>query len=305
MPTHRLHVIFATAVALGCIGCGGETPERDTSSLAITVADVGLLTPESVLYDATADVYLVSNINGAPLTQDGNGFIARLSPDGALLDLTWIDGAQEGVELDAPKGMAIRGDSLFVADIDVVRIFDRRDGSLAGAWPVEGATFLNDMAVAGDGTIYVTDSGLRAGSEGFEPTGTDAVYRFDADGTAVPLVSGEELGAPNGIATHEGQIVVATFGSGRVLQIEGESGTINELPAPPAGSLDGIVVLPDGSYLVSSWEGEAVYSFAGDTGFETVVDSVPAPADIGYDSVRHRVLIPLFNDNRVEIRALP
>jgi streptogramin lyase len=303
MPTHRTHVIVAAA--LGCIGCGGETPERDTASLAITVADVGLLTPESVLHDATADVYLVSNINGAPLTKDGNGFIARLSPDGAVLDLTWIDGAQEGVELDAPKGMAIRGDSLFVADIDVVRMFDRRDGSPAGTWPVERATFLNDVAVGPDGTIYVTDSGLRAGPEGFEPTGTDAVYRFDADGAAVPLVSGEGLGAPNGIATHEGQIVVATFGSGRLLLVDAASGSINELPAPPAGSLDGIVVLPDGSYLVSSWEGESVYSFAGDTGFETAVDSVPAPADIGYDAMRHRVLIPLFNDNRVEIRALP
>jgi hypothetical protein len=302
----RLVPPAALAVLLIGGGCGGDRPEKDTApAAAVSVAGVGLRTPESVLHDAVADVYLVANINGGPLAKDGNGFISRLSPDGAVLALTWIDGAAEDVTLHAPKGMAIRGDSLFVADIDVIRIFDRQSGVPIGAWPVEGATFLNDITVAADGTIYATDSGYRMGASGLEPSGTDAVIRFAPDGTPVPLVSGSGLGGPNGILAHGGRIIVVTMGSGRLLLVEDESGTISGLPAPPAGSLDGIVVTREGDYLVSSWEGEAVYAFAGGVTYEIAVDSVPAPADIGYDAGRHRVLIPLFHADRVEIRAVP
>lgn len=306
MSERRLPRLAVLAVLLGGIGCGGERTDGEaTAAAAITVADVGFQTPESVLHDQTADVYLVSNINGAPLAKDGNGFVTRLSPEGNVLELAWIDGAAEGVTLNAPKGMAIRGDSLFITDIDVLRIFDRVSGAAAGSWPVEDATFLNDVTVAADGTIYATDSGFRTGADGLEPSGTDAVIRFAADGTAERLVSGSGLGGPNGIVTHQGRIVIVTMRTGRLLLVEDESGTISGLPAPPTGQLDGIVVTQSGDYLVSSWEGEAVYAFTGAVTYDVVVDSVPAPADIGYDAARDRVLIPLFNADRVEIRALP
>jgi sugar lactone lactonase YvrE len=306
MAGHRLTRIAILAAPLLGVSCGGERTDQDsTPATAVTVADVGLRTPESVLHDPTADVYLVSNINGAPLAKDGNGFITRLAPDGSVLDLAWIDGAAEDVTLNAPKGMAIRGDSLFVTDIDVLRIFDRVSGAPLDGWRVDGATFLNDVTVAADGTIYATDSGFRPGSGGLEPSGTDAVIRFTADGSAERLVSGPGLGGPNGIVTHEGRIVIVTFGTGRLLLVEDESGTISGLPAPPAGQLDGIVVTRDGDYLVSSWEGEVVYAFSGGVSYDVVVDSVPAPADIGYDGARRRILIPLFYADRVEIRTLP
>ena len=76
-------------------------------------------------------MYLVANINGGPSDKDGNGFISRISPEGEVIALKWIDGAAESVTpftLNAPKGMALTGDRLFVADIDVVRVFDRERG---------------------------------------------------------------------------------------------------------------------------------------------------------------------------------
>src|SRR5690606_21634879 len=91
-------------------------------------------------------------------------------------------GGQNGVTLHAPKGMAIKGDTLFVADIDTVRMFHRETGAVLGARGVPGATFLNDIAVGPDGTVYVSDSGLRGGAQGLESAGTDAVYRFGPDG---------------------------------------------------------------------------------------------------------------------------
>lgn len=297
----------AAALALAVAACaepetGGEAGEDAGAAppggvAELTVAEAGLQTPESVLHDADADVYLVSNINGAPLEKDDNGFISRLSPGGEVSELRWIDGAAEDVTLSAPKGMAIRGDSLFVTDIDVVRIFDRGTGEPLGEWPVEGAVFLNDPAVGPDGTLYVTDTGGEAVEQA-------AVYGFDDDGTPTAIAQGAELNGPNGITVDEEGITVVTFGANQVYRLDraGERTPVAELPA---GGLDGVVELADGSLLVSSWEGEAVYRVSPDGGQPaTLVDGIPSPADLGYDAQRDRVLIPVFTENRIEMRPV-
>lgn len=270
------------------------------------VKDAGFQTPESVLHDAVADVYLVSNINGSPLAKDDNGFISRLAPNGEVLTLKWIDGSSEAVTLHAPKGMALKGDTLFVADIDEVRLFDRTNGNPLGSRPIPGSTFLNDVAVGPDGTVYVTDSGFRAGAQGFEPSGSDAVYRFDAAGKPLPLVRDTSLGRPNGLVVDDSVITVVTFGRAEIYRLDPATGKrLETLPSAPAGQLDGVVRLADGSLLVSSWECRCVYQVHAGGHYLPAVDSVPAPADIGFDTGRNRVLIPLFNDHQVLARKLP
>jgi len=285
------------------VGCAGERRAAPPPAAQVTIRAVGLQTPESVLYDHVGDVYLVSNINGSPLEKDDNGFLSRISPDGTVLALKWIDGATADVTLNAPKGMGIKGDTLLVADIDAVRLFHRVTGAPLGAREIAGASFLNDVAVGPDGSVYVTDSGLQASPQGFAPSGSDAVYRFDATGRAVPVARDTSLGRPNGVLADEIGLVVVTFGSGEVYQLNPASGARTPLPKPPAGSLDGVVRLADGSLLVSSWEAKAVYRLAAGGAWTVAVDSVEAPADIGYDSKRQRVLIPLFTGN--EVRAEP
>jgi sugar lactone lactonase YvrE len=248
---------------------------------------------------------LVSNINGRPLAKDGNGFITRIAPDGTVRDLKWIDGETPGVTLHAPKGLTIRGDTLFVADIDAVRLFDRRTGESVGTWNVPGSTFLNDVTVGRRGKIYVTDTGLRASAEGLAPSGSDAVVQFDEAGTPERLVSGDALGGPNGIVVDsDGRIVIVTFGSGQVTLVNAESGQISGLPAPENGVLDGVALAPDGSYLISSWDGRAVYRMGPGGQYSVEVSDVDAPADISIDRTRRRLLIPLFRENRLEIRPL-
>ena len=293
-------VIGVTLALSACIGGGGDAG----GSGPITVSGVGFATPESVLHDWSADVYLVSNINGSPLAKDGNGFISRLAPDGSVTELKWIDGAEDGVTLHAPKGMALRRDTLFVTDIDVVRLFDRATGAPIGNWPVQGSTFLNDVAVGPDGAVYVTDSGLRAGPDGFVRSGTDAVYKSTPEGELVALVSGDALGGPNGIVVDGGRVMFVTFGTGRVHLVQRETGTISGLPSPPAGQLDGVVKVTEGQFLISSWEGQAVYRLGGGGLYTTEVDSVEAPADIGLDARRGRVLIPLFMADEVLIHPV-
>ena len=315
-PNPALPLALAALLALGC-GEAEDPPESadvraDTPSAqaqpaaepnAVTVADVGFQTPESVLHDEVADVYLVSNINGAPLDRDDNGFISRVTPDGEVEELRWIDGAAESIPLSAPKGMGIHGDTLFVTDIDSVRAFHRTSGDYLGARGVPGATFLNDIAVGPDGTLYVSDTGMNAE---FSSTGTDAVYRFQA-GEPVVVVEGSELAGPNGLAVMDDRVVLVSFGAPQVRTVSAMGGEASVLAELPGASLDGVVVLEDGSMLVSSWETSTVYHVpASADGGEAmaVVEDVPSPADIGWDGRRNRVLIPIFQENRLVIRAI-
>lgn len=312
--TDRFRSLAPLALTLFALACGDGERNADLDGGADTApaapADPagGLTitgdfqTPESVLHDPAADVYLVSNIQGAPLEKDGNGFISRVAPDGTVQQLKWIDGAADGVRLSAPKGMAIIGDSLFVSDIDTVRIFHRETGQPLGQWGVQDATFLNDLASSG-GRLYVTDTGMRMGAEGFEPAGTDAVYRFDSNGSPTSLASGDALSAPNGIVADGPGMVVATFGADQLIRIDanGQSSSIATLPA---GQLDGLERLQDGSFLVSSWAGSAVYRVRPGGDAQVVAEGVEAPADIGWDARRSRVLIPLFNGNQVVVREV-
>src|SRR5688572_19107722 len=53
-------------------------PAAAPADAPITITE-GLATPESVLHDPDADIYLVANINGSPLEADDNGYIAKVS----------------------------------------------------------------------------------------------------------------------------------------------------------------------------------------------------------------------------------
>ena len=74
--------------------------------------------PESVLPDAKSGMLYISLINVGPWDADGKGGIARLNSDGTGYDSSWITG------LNAPKGMAISRNRLYVADISEVVVID-------------------------------------------------------------------------------------------------------------------------------------------------------------------------------------
>lgn len=282
------------------IDTGAAVAPDAVPAAPMTVADVGLQTPESVLYDDRADMYLVSNINGEPLGRTGNGFITRLRPNGEVEQLKWIDGERDDVTLHAPKGMAFRGDTLFVADIDSVRAFHRSTGAALGAMGVAGASFLNDVAVGPDG-VYVTDTGVDAS---FAPTGTDAIHHFGAGGVATAVATGAQLARPNGIVVDGASIIMVPFGSNAITRVPLDGSAPSQIATLPGGQLDGLIRLDDGTLLVSSWEGSAVYRVSADGQVSTVVENVQSPADLGWDSRRQRLLIPLFMGNSIEIHEV-
>ncbi|MCK5478713.1 MAG: hypothetical protein KAI44_07340 [Methylococcales bacterium] len=263
----------------------------------IVVADVGFATPESVEYNAVEDVYLVTNINGGSLAADGNGFISKLKPDGRVIDLKWIDGKKEGVTLNAPKGAAIVGKNLFVTDINQVHVFRLSDGQQKKSITITGSTFLNGITPGAGDYVYVTDSGF---SEGLVPSGTDAIYKVRVNGQYEAIVKDKDMGGPNGIWDDNGRLLVVTFGSGKMISID-RSGKQTALLPPPHGELDGLVKLEEGRFLLSSWGGSAIYAMNKDNTFTVFADSLDAPADLGIDTKRKRLLIPLFKQNKVVI----
>lgn len=268
--------------------------------------DAGFDTPECVLHDPDADVYLVSNVHGAPLAKDGNGYIARVRPDGSM-ERHWIRGGANGVTLHAPKGMAIAGELLWVADIDVVRAFDRRSGAPVREVPIPGASFLNDVSADPEGVVYCTDSGLDAA---FAPTGTDAIWRVTGDGAPAVVVKGPELGQPNGlVARGGGDLYVVSWRDGTFFQID-RRGTRLELGRAPAAMLDGLVRVESRdpalapAWYATSWAGKCIYRFDVRGGVTRLPRELDQPADLGHDRERGRLLVPLFGANRIELLPL-
>jgi hypothetical protein len=257
----------------------------------------GFQTPESMLHDVATDTYLVANINGNPFAKDGNGFISKISPDGTISNLKWIDGAAKGVTLHAPKGMGIHDGILYVTDIDHVRKFDAKTGAPKGAIHMHSASFLNDIAVGPDGTIYVSDSGL---APGFKPSGTDAIYAIDSSGTVRAIAKNKDLGKPNGLWVDKDGVWVVSFGSGEIYRI-GADGKKAEAVKLPKGSLDGIVALGNGDVLITSWAAKGIYRGKKGGPFTLMFTGLEAPADPGLDRKRGRLLVPLFNKNELHI----
>ena len=106
------------------------------------------------------------------------------------------------------------------------------------------------------------------------------------------------MGAPNGLWDNGNGLQVVTFNSGRMIHIT-PSGKQKIFPTPPSGGLDGLVKLDDGRFLFSSWGGSAIYALNEDNTYSLFADALDAPADLGVDSKRNRLLIPLFKQNAV------
>src|SRR6266699_2366237 len=199
---------LADSIAAAVTTTRVEPPPPAAPGATRVIAVAGFSTPESVLLDSAQDIYFVSNINGSPTAKDNNGFISRVRPDGAIENLKFIEGGRAGVTLNAPKGLAVAGDTLWVADIDVVRAFNARTGAPIDSVKFDsasagggGAVFLNDVTVASTGAIYVTDTGIRFDDVGnvLHP-GPDRVFRIGPDRAVTVAVRGDTLGRPNGLA---------------------------------------------------------------------------------------------------------
>ena len=258
---------------------------------------VGLRNPESVRYDSTQDVFFISNMSGFGSLKDGDGYIVRLSAGDLKRPSIFIRGGSGGVILDAPKGMAISGDTLWVADIDKLRGFDRTSGaSLATIdFAPQGAVLLNDVAVR-PGEIRVTDTGIRMDDKGNYVVGPSRIFAVGTGGTISIVGTEAAIREPNGIAwdARNRRWVVVSFDqfswNVKAMTAGDSAGTLLSRDKP--GKLDGVEVLPSGGILYSAWADSSIHLLENGRDRQ-VIREVIAPADIGFDTRRGRVAIPM------------
>ena len=268
---------------------------------------------ESCSYDAARGVIVVPNRVVPQSVQGNDAFISFINHDGSVHTARWL-GVQSPADrskstpplvLNEPFGSDIVNGMLYVADRDggtsatdtsvaVIRKFDLKTGAPDGSARIEGVSWINDIAVAGDGTAYATNSG------DFGPNGNPAswqLWKVSPDGHPSLFVQGAPLFVPNGVAIDgAGNIVVVNTGDDAVLTFSPAGVLLKTEHAAQPGS-DGLVIMPDGTKYVSSVRNGGVSRIRPGKPAELIARNIPSAASMCYDAGANQLVIPMNPNN--------
>lgn len=238
---------LTSAVALAAEPNPAEPPAQRGGASLKEIA--GLTMPESAVAHPDGRIF-VTEIG--EFNKPGDGKVTVVHPDGRTEAL--VSG------LNDPKGIALAGDQLYVTDMDrVLRIsLDGTVSELAkpGDFPHK-PVFLNDIEIAGDGVIYVSDSGDDKGKGA-------GIYAIAPD-SGIRTVLGANAGIvrPNGLLVDgPNALLVADFGTGKLFRLvmkKGGGKPSLKLLYSGFGGADGLVRDRDGALYVSDWKGGKVW----------------------------------------------
>ncbi len=279
-----MYKVFQTAFLL--LACLPGTLKAETLTRAWQLE--GLSNPESAVYDARNSLIYVSNVNGAADGKDGNGFISVVTPDGMLVELNWVSG------LDAPKGMAIYHDRLYVSDIDRLVEIDIGRGAVHQAYTAPGAKFLNDVTIAADGRVFVSDMV------------TNRIHVLE-EGEFQVWLEDAALQNPNGLHAERNQIVVGAWGvmgegfatevPGHMKAVSLRDKSIRSLGDGAAiGNLDGVE--PVGlDFYVTDWMAGKLYRIDRYGRARLLLTLQQGMADHEYMPLQGLIILPMMLDN--------
>ncbi|PRX54367.1 SMP-30/gluconolactonase/LRE family protein [Flagellimonas meridianipacifica] len=249
----------------------------------------GLEAPESVVYHN--GTYYISNVSGQPAEKNGKGFITKLDSNGEIVGLKWLEG------FNAPKGLGIFDNYLYVADIDRVGLVNLKTGEIEKWYQAEGATFLNDVEISPNGIVYVSDT-----------FGGNAIYKIEEDAIEL-LVKDEKLDYPNGLKLDGNQLYVATWGvvtnsetfgtevPGALIALDLKNKSIKSI-TDSFGNLDGLVRYENG-FIVSDWISGAISVIDAEGGVTILEQINPGTADIEYLEEENILLVPQMLDGKL------
>jgi len=254
----------------------------------------GFDVPESVHVDRASGYVYVSNV--ATSTRgfwkaDGEAWVSRVKLNGDMDATKWRASSRAFV-FDAPKGLCAFKGVLYAADITCVRAFSMDPKQPARTLRIEGAQKINDVATDGR-AVYVSD------------TARGVLVRLDLSEAQRHAIIPGPAGA-NGIAFHRGKCFVVSWPQHEVFEVD-----IAGRFAPEAfglarhfTNLDGIVVLEDGTFIVSDFIGGKVCSISPDRKTVRTLAKIKDPADIDLDRQTMRLFVPQFNQGQAAIFQL-
>ena len=254
--------------------------------------------PESAYHDAASNAIFVSSINGQILEKDGNGYISRLTPDGKVVNAKWATG------LNAPKGLRSVGGTLWVTDIDEVVAIDIATGRITAKVAVEGAQFLNDLAISPDGTVYAADSQL------------SRIYMVKDGKASVFVEGGDVVEQPNGLLVDGSRLILGTIGpaappggrgagrgqaapSGHLFAFDLRTRQRTQLTTQAVGGIDGIEPDGQGGLLVTDVIGSRLLHVAASGDVRVLAKFTLGGADFGYVAARKLAIVPFLFGNNV------
>jgi sugar lactone lactonase YvrE len=304
-------VFLASACARGTGSEGQVQPKGGPSSdpnIGTEIAWLGdLHQPESAKYDAEQDVFFISNMVGYGSAKDANGYIVKVKAGDLSVSKVFAENGRAGVLLDAPKGMTIHGDTLWICDIDQMRAINRKTGvALANLdFRPYSALQLNDVTIGGDGAMYITDTGILMTDKGVIYKGADKIFQVK-DGKISVVSAGAGLMRPNGITwdKERNRLVVVSFDPFHSQMYTLSPDGQRQLLAKGNGKFDGIEPVGRGRFMVASWNDSSV-RLLGNGMNRRIASNVQSPADIGYDTKRNRLAIPTGPLNQVQLWQLP
>jgi hypothetical protein len=139
--------------------------------------------------------------------------------------------------------------------------------------------------------------------EGNVHTGPDRI--FSVSGRAITTVAeGPQLNWPNGVKwdTAGRRWIVVSFNRfhGDVAAMPGGNDSSRLVLRSGKGQLDGVDILPGGGIIFAAWSDSAIHVWK--DGRDTrVIRHMLEPADIGIDTRRGRVLVPLTVVGQVQV----
>jgi len=263
-----------------------------------TVTIDGFSSPESMIVNKN-DLY-VSNVGKElkPTLKDGDGFISKLSLDGTIRNLHFIDG------LDAPKGMGLIGNTLYITDIDTLRGFDLHTKKEVFSLVFKGVNFLNDITIKDSNTLFIGASDV------------GAIYEVNISNKTYEKLM--DFTTANGLFYEDGILYAAELGSspksmfdgkGKLYKIDLENN--NELIKLGLfeGVLDGVHKLGDKVY-VSDWvnfeKSGIIRVYDLKTKKESVLklESFMGAADFWIDEKSNKLYLPQMIGGKVSIIEL-
>ncbi len=221
-------------------------PPRDHTRLEkVWETPAELNIPESVCWDRKRQVFYVTSYNRLSRAGAGQGYVSRIAPDGRILDREWVTG------LDGPCGTALYADRLYVVECtgQLVAI-DLDRGVVTDRWKAPPSRFLNDIVIAADGTVYISNTTPAAAGE-------THILRFK-DGVFEAWKSGLEISKANGLCLWNGKLVVGSSGDCLLKAVDLVTREVTDIVGLGGRVIDGIRTDATGNLLVTLWEEEGV-----------------------------------------------